>query len=200
MIRNVIFDYGNTLVRFHEGELAKSYTKNPEDATLIEEIFFSREYWSRLDEGTLTHEEWLACGQERLPAHLHKLLPEIMSSWYYRLPGIEGMASLVHGLKERGVGLYLLSNISLAFAERIREFPILSLFDGIVCSAVYHVTKPDPRIYRILLDTYRLRAEECLFVDDRADNIEAARSLGITGYLFDGDSERLKTTLEDLLR
>lgn len=200
MIRNVIFDYGNTLVRFHEGELAKSYTDNPEDATLIEEIFFSREYWSRLDEGTLTHEEWLARGQERLPAHLHKLLYEIMSSWYYRLPEIEGMAPLVRELKNRGVGLYLLSNISLAFAERIHEFPILSLFDGIVCSAVHHVTKPAPKIYRILLDTYRLRAEECLFVDDRADNIETARSLGIMGYLFDGDSEKLRKTLEGLLR
>jgi len=69
MIRNVIFDYGNTLVRFHEGELAKSYTKNPEDATLIEEIFFSREYWSRLDEGTLTHEEWQSSGHSTLLFH-----------------------------------------------------------------------------------------------------------------------------------
>ena len=46
------------------------------------------------------------------------------------------------------------------------------------------VTKPDLRIYQILLDRYGLKAEECLFVDDRLENVEAARALGMQGIVF----------------
>ncbi|MBQ7364816.1 MAG: HAD family phosphatase [Clostridia bacterium] len=196
MITTVIFDYGNTLVRFCEKELAALYTDTPEDAQLIETVFFDRYYWSRLDEGTLSHKNWIADAAKRLPPHLHPTLQTIADTWYYRLPAIDGMEALVKKLHRRGTKLYLLSNISKAFSERIGEFPLFSLFDGIICSADYRVTKPDTRLYKILLDTYALTAEECLFIDDRADNIEAAERLGIHGYLFDGDAKTLAQYLD----
>lgn len=199
MITAVIFDYGNTLVRFKEDELARSYTDSEEDAAKIEQIFFDRFYWSRLDEGTLSHEDWIEDAAKKLPEHLHALLPEIANSWYYRLPEIDGMTELVRTLHEKGVKLYLLSNISNAFAERIHEFPLFSLFDGIVCSAVHKVTKPDEAIYQILINTYGITPDEAIFVDDREDNIRAANALGIHGWLFDGDAARLSRYLEDIL-
>ncbi len=199
MIDSVIFDYGNTLVRFSEEELAATYAENAGDATLLCNVFFSREYWQKLDEGALTHEEWINAAQKRLPERLHPTLQAIADTWYYRLPEIEGMTELVKTLKERGVKLYLLSNISNAFAEHISDFPLLSLFDGIICSAVYKAAKPDPRLYEILISRYKLATSSCVFIDDRKDNLDAAAQFGITPYLFDGDAEKLKNYLDSIL-
>lgn len=199
MIDTLIFDYGNTLVRFSERELAATYTESAEDITLLTDIFFSREYWQRLDEGTLTHGEWITLAKKRLPEHLHPLLTEIADTWYYRLPEIKGMAELVKKLKSRGIKLYLLSNISNAFAAHIDDFPLLSLFDGIICSAVYQTAKPESKIYEILIDTYKLATSGCLFVDDREDNLDAAAKFGIHTYLFDGDADKLSQYLDTVL-
>lgn len=199
MIHTVIFDYGNTLVRFKESELAESYTKDPADADLILSVFLAREYWQKLDEGTLTHEEWIDSAKKRLPEHLHDTLYEIANSWYYRLPEIEGMTALVHKLKAKGVKLYLLSNISKAFAAHIEEFPLLSLFDGIVCSGMEECAKPEEEIYKILIDRYHLATNGCIFIDDRQDNLDTAAKFGITPYLFDGNAQKLEAYLDTVI-
>ena len=59
---------------------------------------------------------------------------------------------------------------------------VLDGFDGGVASCEVHINKPDPRIYQALLDKYHLRADECIFIDDRADNLVAASALGFGIY------------------
>ena len=56
------------------------------------------------------------------------------------------------------------------------------LFDGGVASCEVKINKPDPRIYQALLDKYQLKTDECIFIDDRADNIKAASLLGLGTY------------------
>ena len=72
----------------------------------------------------------------------------------------------------------------------------LDFFDGIVVSSDIHIVKPDIRIYEYLLETYHLKAEECLFIDDRADNIEGAQRVGMQAEQFFGDFERIKEKYE----
>jgi HAD superfamily hydrolase (TIGR01509 family) len=64
-----------------------------------------------------------------------------------------------------------------------------------VISAVEKMVKPEPDIYRLLMERYGLVAEECIFLDDRADNIETARQLGMAGIVFQ-DYEQAKKELE----
>ncbi|MBQ1534230.1 MAG: HAD-IA family hydrolase, partial [Erysipelotrichaceae bacterium] len=64
--------------------------------------------------------------------------------------------------------------------------------DGTVVSALERCIKPDPKIYEILLNRYRLNPEECLFIDDMEENILTAERLGMGIYLFDGNVERLR--------
>jgi 2-haloacid dehalogenase len=64
------------------------------------------------------------------------------------------------------------------------RFPFLDLLDGIVVSGDEGVIKPDPRIFRILLDRYRLAANESVFIDDNPKNAHAASALGIHGIHF----------------
>ena len=97
----------------------------------------------------------------------------------------EGVA-LLKEVKRRGYRLYGLTNweaetIGVAY----ERYDFFSLFDGIVVSGEEYVIKPEPEIYRRLLDRYRLRADECLFIDDNAQNIEAALALGFAAVRFD---------------
>ena len=62
-------------------------------------------------------------------------------------------------------------------------------FRGIVVSAEEGVAKPDPRLYRILLDRYGLQAGESLFIDDNRDNVEGARRVGMEGWQFTGAAD-----------
>ena len=55
------------------------------------------------------------------------------------------------------------------------------LFDGGVASCEVHINKPDPRIYKALLEKYHLKAQESVFIDDRLDNVQAAFRLGFAG-------------------
>jgi len=67
----------------------------------------------------------------------------------------------------------------------IRErFPEILIFDDYVLSFEVGQIKPHPDIYRVALEKAEAKAEECLFIDDREDNIEGARQQGINSILF----------------
>ena len=75
----------------------------------------------------------------------------------------------------------------------------LQYMDGTVFSYQYQIIKPDVRIYEQLLKNYDLRAEECVFIDDKAENVEAAKAAGYQGIVFT-DYETVKEQLEEILR
>ena len=91
---------------------------------------------------------------------------------------------LVGDLKAAGYRLYVLSNMSREFIDFLRKMPVYRCFDGEVISCEEQVVKPEPEIYRRLLDRYSLDPAETLFIDDRPVNLEAARTFGISTFLF----------------
>ena len=193
MIKNVIFDCGRVLIHYDTHYICSHFADNEEDIRILSEIGMSRKYWSRFDLGTLSDAEYLREVRTEIPEHLHFAAEAVLNSWTKLCPPIDGMNELVLDLKERGVGLYLLSN----FGKRLRAdidtcFPILGELDGIVISSELGITKPDQRIYRHTLEKYGLAADECVFIDDVEDNVRAAESLGIHGYVFDGDATSLR--------
>ena len=137
-----------------------------------------------------------------MPPELHEAARTVYDRWLENLDIVPHIEDAVRAAKERFSGVYLLSNISEKFANEWREHPtvarILSLFDGLVFSGPLHIVKPDARIFRHLLDTYGLSADECLFIDDSEKNLAGARALGIKTYLFDGDAVRLTEYLNQM--
>ena len=69
---------------------------------------------------------------------------------------------------------------------------LLDKFDGVVLSGKIGLTKPNKEIFEYLLNTYKLNANECLFIDDSPLNINGAKNAGIEGYVFDGDVQKLR--------
>ena len=94
----------------------------------------------------------------------------------------QGIKQIDPRLKEMGYRVYILSNYSeFLFKKHTDGAAFWPYIDGKVVSYEIHKGKPDPAIYLHLLNTYGLKAEECLFLDDRRENIEAAKRLGIRG-------------------
>lgn len=200
MIKNVVFDFGQVLVKFDPSYMVGRYVSDLDDARLLEEVLFDRLYWDRLDAGTITDEDVIAACKERVPSRLWAILPEIYYNWIYNIPEIEGMAELLRHLrKSYGVRLFLLSNISLYFAAHADEIPVLRLVDKCVFSAVCGHVKPRREIFEHLCTECGIVPEQTVFVDDNAANVSGAREYGITGYLFDGDSKGLQKYLDTLL-
>ena len=93
-------------------------------------------------------------------------------------------AELIAKLREAGLCLFVLSNMSREFIDFLREQPVYRLFDGDVVSCEEGVIKPEAEIYNLLTERYNLDPSETLFIDDRKANIDAAEALGWQGYLF----------------
>jgi 2-haloacid dehalogenase len=126
--------------------------------------------------------------RELLPVHADKLhLIEAFGQRFDEMIAgpVAGVVEVLAELKERGVPLYALSNWSAeTFPPQRSRFAFLAWFDGIVISGMEGVMKPDPRIFRILCERYRLAPESAVFIDDVAANAQAASALGIQGIHF----------------
>jgi 2-haloacid dehalogenase len=102
------------------------------------------------------------------------------------IPGaIDGSVAVLHELKRRGVPIYAITNWSAeTFPPQRTRFPFLDWFADIVVSGEVGVIKPDPRIFRILLERNAIAAEQAVFIDDVASNAAAASAIGIHGIHF----------------
>ena len=76
---------------------------------------------------------------------------------------------------------------------------MLHQFDGIVVSGEEKLIKPDPEIFKVLLDRYNLKAEESVFIDDSPANIKTAEGLGFKAVLFD-NIENVRSRIGQLLQ
>jgi len=113
------------------------------------------------------------------------LIQSDVESWTtYR----EEVWTVARDFRRRGGHTAFLSNGVPEAMARIRaNRPLESWFDAVVVSCEVGVAKPDPRIYQICLSRLGVLPERALFVDDRADNIQAAARLGIETLHFAGD-------------
>ena len=192
MIRNILFDMGNVLIHFDRNAFLDRLSVSEEEKQLLmREVFLSVE-WVRMDRGTLTEPEAEVLMCRRLPNHLHEAVHSLVSLWDEPMLPIAGMAELVQELKEKGYGIYLLSNASLRQHEYWPKIPSWQHFDGKIISADEKVMKPHPDYYRLALARFGLKAEECFFIDDVPANIEGALYCGIPGTVFHGDAALLR--------
>lgn len=115
---------------------------------------------------------------------------ELISAYHLRweetLGGpIEGTVEILRELKQAGHQVAALSNWSAeTFPVARRRYDFLNWFDVVVLSGEEKLIKPDPRIFDVLLRRIGRQAEECLFIDDVAANVSAARELGFQTVHF----------------
>lgn len=184
MIRNIIFDIGNVLSDFRWREFLKDRGFDDGMIERIGKASVLTDTWYEFDKGVFSDEEVVEL--------FIKNDPEIEDELHRAFDDVEGMVRLkpetfgwIKSLKERGYKIYYLSNFSYKAETQCPEsLSFMPLMDGGILSYKVKMTKPDPAIYRKLLSTYSLKAEECVFIDDTLKNVEAAQKLGIKGIHY----------------
>lgn len=190
MIKNIVFDMGKVLLAFEPQKYSHEVIPNADAAeAVLHELFLGPE-WPMLDAGTITDEEAVKRVQSRIPQYAESVI-RAMEHWDDMLTPLPGMSEILAALKEKGYRLYVLSNMSMRFPGIFENREIFQYFDGYVFSSAEKIVKPDPAIYRCLLNRFRLKAEECLFIDDLPRNIEGAVGVGMSGHPFTGAEELL---------
>jgi len=199
MIRNVVFDMGNVLLKFDpEGFMTRAGVTDPEDRRqLLRELFLSVE-WALMDLGALTEDSAEPRVLARLPEHLRGTASHLLRNWAEDREMIPGMEALARRLHAAGYPLYLLSNASVSQPDYWNRLEISRLFSGTLVSAFVKTVKPGPEIYRLFIRTFSLREEECVFIDDSHANVAGAVACGWHGIVFHGDAEETERRLREL--
>lgn len=193
----IVFDLGAVLIDWDPRHM---YRKLIEDEAAMEEFLgeIATLRWNSYhDAGRLwsdgvamlsaiypEYSEWIAAYKDR---------------WEEMLNGpIEGTLEILSELKEQGTEVHALTNWSAeTFPIALERYEFLQWFEYIVVSGDERLKKPDPRLYRVLLDRIGRSADECVFIDDSAANIAAAADLGFNVIHF-SDPEQLRKALTAL--
>ena len=185
MIKNIVFDFGGVLVDWNPRYLYYPYFNGDKEQA---EWFLKNictYAWNIQMDGGKPFAEGVAELSDKHPEWADAI-GVYHTRWNEMIGGeVEGTASLVSRLKEAGYKIYGLTNWSMETYPTIRDrYTVFSLFDGIVVSGEEHLLKPDRKRYDCLLERYGLEAEESVFLDDNADNVAAAMSIGMGAVQF----------------
>jgi 2-haloacid dehalogenase len=180
----IVFDVGNVLIRWDPLLLYRDLI--PDDVKrdwFIHNVCTSA--WNIEQDRGRSWEEAVAI----LVASHPEWTREIRAAderWHETVPGVvEDSVAVLAELKAKGEKVYAITNFSREkWAECLIRFPFLQSFDGAVVSAHERLIKPDPAIFHVLLERYGLAAQDCIFIDDSAKNIETARSVGMQAVHF----------------
>jgi putative hydrolase of the HAD superfamily len=197
MIKNVIFDVGGVLVDFRWRALMADLGMSIERQDEFEKKVFGSKWWAELDRGALAEEYVVGKLRESISEHIDAF-ELIWANQEYLVESFDYSPIWMDELKAKGLKIYLLSNYPksiFSLHEEKGKFNFIDRIDGKVVSGFVGMAKPDEDIYRCLVDKYGLKTEECVFIDDREENIQTAKALGMKGIVFK-DYEQARVELE----
>ena len=185
-INTVIFDFGYVLsLPPQPSDYQRLAALAGIDGMAFEEIYWGTRtdydrgaidgptYWRRLAK---------AAGRELTPAQIDSLIVNDIAIWMRANPV---MMDWVRALKRGGLKIAVLSNMPIEISRYMRQYaPWFRDFDYVCFSAEVQLAKPEAAIFHACLEVVHSRPEECLFIDDRAENVEAARALGMHALKF----------------
>lgn len=197
-IKAFIFDLGKVLIDFDHSIAAKKASsfcnKSPKH---IFDFLFNSKFAGLFEEGRITSIEFFLKVKESISLNLsyEDFLP-IWNEIFFLTDDNRAVYDLIGNLKG-SYRLALLSNINeLHFNYLKANFPVFDLFHHILLSFEMKSIKPAPLIYKQALDILGVLPEEVFYTDDRPEFVQAARLLGIQGFIFRG-AGRLKKDLLD---
>ncbi|MDY2593672.1 MAG: HAD family phosphatase [Oliverpabstia sp.] len=199
MIKNIIFDVGKVLVEYDPDGMMKKLGFDEETLQTVNQAVFQNELWNESDRGVLSPEELLEAFIANNPAY-EKEIRQVIDAVGDTISLMPYAVEWVKGLKERGYHLYILSNYAeYTYEKTSHKMEFLPYMDGVVFSYRCKLIKPEKEIYEYICKTYELKPEESVFLDDRKDNVEAARNMGMHGIVFENYAQGSET-LEQLLK
>ncbi len=189
MIKNIILDIGDVLVKsnYHEFFLNKGFDEKT--ISRLENATFFSPVWKELDRGVWDFSQ-ITDGFVKNDPELEEQLRTVFNDMSGFIKVFPYAVDWVRSLKESGLKVFCLSNISAKICDDCaEELEFLKYVDGKILSYEERLIKPDPEIYKRLLERYDLSADECIFIDDIERNVNAAKGLGMHGIVFHNKSQ-----------
>lgn len=190
MIKTIIFDFGNVFINLDIEGAMKHALKALEIESFSEEIIAFNSFY---EQGLISTDEFLGFFTENFP----KLsTDEFIDIWNLMLKDLptHRLDFLKQLKSDSNYNLILLSNTNELHINWIKKhIPIYeafkSYFDAFYLSHEIHLRKPNQDIFEFVLSEHKLKANECLFIDDNTDNINTAKLLDFTTWNINPETE-----------
>lgn len=194
MIKNIVFDLGNVILKDSPSIVLENSKELDKSCLIIKKKFFDN--WNELDLGNETLEEHLNNCELDFP--IDKSLRETLLNYYKYRPFNNEVIELMNNLKNNKYNIFILSNNNKEAYEYLIKLPIFKSVDGWIVSCDYHIIKPNKEIYIKLFETFNIKPEECFFIDDKDENINVAKTLGMKGFTLDIKNQGIDKLIENL--
>ena len=185
----VVFDLGGVLIDWNPRYLYRRLLPTEEDVErFLAEVCTPA--WNAEQDRGRAWDDAVAELTEKFPEHA-----ELIAAYHHRWPEtvggpIEGTVEVLRSLRADGVRLYALTNWSAEkFDLTYPRYEWLSWFRDIVVSGRERFIKPDPQIFRVLLDRNGIDPSSAVYIDDNPPNVAAATRLGMTSLHFTGPAQ-----------
>ncbi len=181
MIKAIIFDIGGVI--FDESS-SPQYEDIAQELNISLDIFISvkDKHLALAKINKISIDELMNRISRELNLNKDHLL-KIWTSKYKKRKINKNMINLVKNLKKR-YKVIVLSNTNELHAKINYERGLYSIFDKVFLSNELKMAKPDKKIFQYVLKSLKLKPEECVFIDDKEDNVNVANELGINGIVF----------------
>jgi len=184
MIRNVVFDAGGVLLEWNPPRVIAELYPDAAVQAEIRQRIFEHPDWHEFDRGTITETsapEHFAKLSGRPPDEVRHLLRVTAES----LTPIDGTIRLLEDLAAGGVHLFLLSNMpESTYHLLVKRHAFFAHFKHLVISGKILMLKPEPAIYKHLVEVTGIVPSESVFIDDLTRNVVAARESGLHAIQF----------------
>ena len=178
MVDTVVLDIGNVLVTFYPDIYISQFVHRKGEIDYYNHVCFRSAEWKAGDLGTMTREETIDALCRKYPEDA-ETIHTVMDNCDEMLRASKENTALLKKLSEAGIEVYYLSNTNPhAFAYMTERHEFFRYMKGGIASFRDGVVKPSREIFRLFLERYGKRAEQCVFVDDTPINTDAAASLG----------------------
>ncbi|QHQ60992.1 HAD-IA family hydrolase [Anaerocolumna sedimenticola] len=178
MIKTIVLDIGQVLAHFNWKGYMESCGYNEETLDRLSKATVLSNVWGEFDRGALSDEEItrLCC---ELDTGISEEIKYFIKTSYNTVQEFPYSVDFIKNLKKNGYKVYLLSNYGKTnFEYAKKNFKFIPLADGGVISYEVKSIKPEPKIYKALIDKYDINTEEAVFLDDCIPNLEAAKTFG----------------------
>jgi FMN phosphatase YigB (HAD superfamily) len=192
MIKNILFDFGAVLIPIQEERTRKAF----KDLGALESLSNQNDLFQKFERGELSKNEFLSALQSFF---FRKTIfkKDLANAWnalcHEAIPSDN--IRLIKSLG-KSYNCFLLSNTNSLHLAKIKENSgrfsfnkFLKAFNGLYLSHEMGTRKPEKSFYQTVLEEQKLLAEECLFIDDREENIEAAEALGLKTWHFNPEKD-----------
>ncbi len=198
MIKNLIFDFGKVLVDYDYFVVFDQIFATHEQSVDFYHRLVEGQWTAHLDREIPSFEQVISDMQQSMPQYASEIRRFADRYPDFIFGEMPGMRSLLQKLKGEGYKLYGLTNWCSKVHITMRQYPIFQLLDDRIISSEEHLIKPEAAIYERTCQKLSIRPEECVFTDDKLENVIAAREYGMQAIHFQ-DATQYETALREIL-